>query len=37
LLIDREALWRKVLVARYGVADGGLKDGVGVVLLGGGR
>ncbi|XP_024642292.1 uncharacterized protein [Medicago truncatula] len=25
--VDREALWRKVLVARYGVADGGLEDG----------
>ena len=27
LLLDREGLWRKVLVARYGVADGGLEDG----------
>nr|ABD28747.2 Putative non-LTR retroelement reverse transcriptase, related [Medicago truncatula] len=27
LLLEREALWRKVLVARYGVADGGLEDG----------
>jgi len=25
LLVDREGLWRRVLVARYGVADGGLE------------
>jgi len=27
LLVEREGLWRKVLVARYGVEDGGLEDG----------
>ncbi|XP_024640756.1 uncharacterized mitochondrial protein AtMg00310-like [Medicago truncatula] len=27
LLLEKEALWRKVLVARYGEADGGLEDG----------
>ena len=27
LLVDREGLWRKVLVARYGVEDGRLEDG----------
>jgi len=27
LLVDRDGLWRRVLVARYGVADGGLEDG----------
>jgi len=27
LLVDRDGLWRRVLVARYGVADESLKDG----------
>ena len=27
LLVERDGLWRKVLVARYGVEDGGLADG----------
>jgi len=27
LLIDREGLWKRVLVARYGVEDGSLEDG----------
>ncbi|XP_024640828.1 uncharacterized protein [Medicago truncatula] len=27
LLLERDALWRKVLVARYGVEDGSLEDG----------
>lgn len=27
LLLERDDLWRKVLVARYGVEDGGLEDG----------
>jgi len=27
LLVERDGLWRKVLVARYGVEDGGLEDG----------
>ena len=27
LLVTKDGLWRKVLVARYGVEDGGLEDG----------
>jgi hypothetical protein len=27
LLVERDGLWRKVLVARNGVEDGGLEDG----------
>jgi len=40
LLVERDGLWRKVLVARYGVVGGGLevwRMGAEVVLLGGGR
>lgn len=37
MLVDKEGLWYRVLVARYGDVGGRLEEGGGVVLLGGGR
>jgi len=35
MLIDRNGLWYRVLVARYGEEDGVLKDGGGGIQVGG--